>query len=65
MTESEFKQRTKRAALRTIKLVDALPRTRTADVIRRQILRYICRRKLPFSVSRCFPRRYAIEAGRR
>src|SRR5262245_168208 len=39
MTELEFKQRTKRAALRIIKLVEALPRTRTADVIGRQILR--------------------------
>src|SRR4030095_6271584 len=39
MTELEFKHRTKRAALRVIKLVEALPRTRTAEVIGRQILR--------------------------
>jgi four helix bundle protein len=39
MTEAEFKQRTKAGALRVIRLVEALPRTRTADVIGRQILR--------------------------
>lgn len=39
MTEQEFKDRTKRVALRIIRLVEALPRTRTADVIGRQLLR--------------------------
>jgi hypothetical protein len=39
VTEAEFKQRTKAAALRVIRLVEALPRTRAADVIGRQILR--------------------------
>jgi four helix bundle protein len=39
MTESEFKDRTLRAALRIIRLVEVLPRTRTADVIGRQVLR--------------------------
>ncbi len=39
MTETDLKQRTKAFALRIIKLADALPRTRSADVIGRQILR--------------------------
>ena len=40
MTEEEFKKRTKRFALRTIRLVETLPRGRaTADVIGRQLLR--------------------------
>jgi four helix bundle protein len=39
MDEKEFKQRTKRLALDIIQLVEALPRTKTADVIGRQVLR--------------------------
>lgn len=39
MTEQEFKDRTKRVGLRIIRLVEALPTTRTADVIGRQLLR--------------------------
>lgn len=39
MTEQEFKDRTKRVALRIIRLVEALPKMRTADVIGRQLLR--------------------------
>jgi four helix bundle protein len=39
MTEAEFKRRTKEFALRAIRLVDALPKTRSADVIGRQLLR--------------------------
>ena len=39
MNEQEFKDRTKKAALRVIKLVEALPNSRTADVIGRQLLR--------------------------
>jgi four helix bundle protein len=39
MTEQEFKARTKRVALRIIRLVEALPKTRTADVIGHQLLR--------------------------
>jgi four helix bundle protein len=39
MNEHEFKQRTKCVALRIIRLVEALPKTRTADVIGRQLLR--------------------------
>ena len=39
MTEDEFKLRTKQIALRTIRLVDALPRTATASVIGNQLLR--------------------------
>jgi len=35
----ELKQRTKAFALRVIRLVEALPKTRTADVIGRQLLR--------------------------
>ncbi|MFN8472199.1 MAG: four helix bundle protein [Anaerolineae bacterium] len=38
-TEQEFKDRTRRLALRIIHLVDSLPATRTADVIGRQLLR--------------------------
>jgi four helix bundle protein len=37
--EQEFKNRTKRLGLRVIRLVEALPHTRTADVIGRQLLR--------------------------
>jgi len=39
MNEHEFKQRTKCVGLRIIRLVEALPKTRTADVIGRQLLR--------------------------
>jgi four helix bundle protein len=37
--KEDLKQRTKEFALRIIKLVEALPRGRTADVIGRQLLR--------------------------
>ena len=39
MTQSEMKLRTKRFALRTIKLVDCLPNTGTASTIGKQLLR--------------------------
>ncbi|MBI4578444.1 MAG: four helix bundle protein [Planctomycetes bacterium] len=39
MTEEEFLRRTKRVALRVIRLVDALPKARTAGVIGAQLLR--------------------------
>jgi four helix bundle protein len=39
MTEAEFKSRTKDIALRTINLVESLPRTRSAEVIGKQLLR--------------------------
>ena len=39
MDEETFKRRTKRLALDIIKLVEVLPRTRTADIIGRQLLR--------------------------
>jgi four helix bundle protein len=39
MDEQAFKQRTKKLALRVIELVEALPKSRTADVIGRQLLR--------------------------
>jgi four helix bundle protein len=39
MTEHEFKERTKKIALRIIKLVSALPRNLTASVIGKQLLR--------------------------
>jgi four helix bundle protein len=39
MNEHEFKARTKAIALRVIRLVEALPRTRTSDVIGWQLLR--------------------------
>ena len=39
MDEEAFKQRTQRLSLRVIELVEALPRSRTADVIGRQLLR--------------------------
>src|SRR4051812_12260155 len=35
----EMKQRTKKFALRVIKMVDALPRRRSADVLGKQVLR--------------------------
>ena len=39
MDEQEFKKRTKRIALDAIRLVNSLPRGRSADVIGRQLLR--------------------------
>jgi four helix bundle protein len=39
MTETEFKDRTKQFALRILKLVDALPRRRSADVLAKQLAR--------------------------
>ncbi|MCP4248363.1 MAG: four helix bundle protein [bacterium] len=39
MDETEFKARTKQFALRVIRLVESLPRGRSADVIGRQLLR--------------------------
>ena len=39
MTEAEFKKRTKQVALRIIRLVEALPPSRTGDVIGKQLLR--------------------------
>ncbi len=39
MDEVEFKQRTKTLALRIMKLGEALPHTRSADVLAKQILR--------------------------
>ncbi|MBX0327669.1 four helix bundle protein [Oscillochloris sp. ZM17-4] len=39
MDEDQFKERTKQLGLRVIKLVDALPPSRTADIIGRQVLR--------------------------
>ena len=39
MTKDDFKLRTRQFALRAIKLVEALPKGRSADVISRQLLR--------------------------
>jgi four helix bundle protein len=39
MTKEELKNRTKKFALRIIKLVEALPKTKTGDVIGKQLLR--------------------------
>ena len=39
MDEREFKRRTRQVALRVIRLVDALPRKTSADVIGRQLMR--------------------------
>src|SRR5262245_30706655 len=39
MNEAEFKRRTKAVAIRVIRLVSALPKSPTADVIGRQLLR--------------------------
>lgn len=39
MNEREFKGRTKKLALRTIRVLEALPKTRTADTLGRQLLR--------------------------
>jgi four helix bundle protein len=41
VNELEFKQRTKSLALRTMRLIDALPKTKAADVVGRQLLRSI------------------------
>jgi four helix bundle protein len=39
MTKEEMKNRTKKFALRIIKLVEALPKTKTGDVVGKQLLR--------------------------
>jgi four helix bundle protein len=39
MDADEFKNRTKQFGLRAIKLVEALPKTRTADILGRQLVR--------------------------
>jgi four helix bundle protein len=39
MNEKEFKQRTRAVGLRVIRLVESLPKNRTADVIGRQLIR--------------------------
>lgn len=39
MDERVFKERTKRVALRVIRVVESLPHTKTADVIGRQLLK--------------------------
>jgi four helix bundle protein len=39
MDEREFKRRTKELGLAVIRLVETLPRSRTADVVSRQLLR--------------------------
>ena len=39
MNETEFKQRTKKLGLQVIDLVESLPKSRTAEVIGRQLLR--------------------------
>jgi four helix bundle protein len=39
MDEAAFKARTRAVGLRVIRLVEALPKTRTADVIGRQLIR--------------------------
>jgi four helix bundle protein len=39
MQELEFRDRTKQVALRVIKVIEALPSTKSADVIGRQLLR--------------------------
>jgi four helix bundle protein len=39
MDENLFKKRTKQLALRVIKVVDALPRNQSADVLGRQLIR--------------------------
>jgi four helix bundle protein len=60
MNEQQFKDRTKQVALRVIKVTEALPSTRTADVLGRQLLqsgtsvgsnyRAACRGKSPADV---------------
>ena len=39
MNEQEFKKRTKQLTLRVIELVEQLPKTRTADILGRQLIR--------------------------
>ncbi|HYX26139.1 MAG TPA: four helix bundle protein [Thermoanaerobaculia bacterium] len=39
MDERRFKERTKQLGLRVIRVVEGLPRSRSADVIGRQLLR--------------------------
>jgi four helix bundle protein len=39
MNEREFKERTKQVAVRVIHLVESLPKTATADVVGKQLLR--------------------------
>jgi len=39
MNEKDFKDRTKKFGLRVIRLVESLPKSRTADVIGKQLLR--------------------------
>ncbi|HJT34232.1 MAG TPA: four helix bundle protein [Pirellulales bacterium] len=39
MNERQFKDRTRQIALRIIRLVDSLPKTRAGDVIARQLMR--------------------------
>jgi len=39
MNEQQFKERTKQAGLRVVRLVESLPRTRTAEIVGRQLLR--------------------------
>jgi hypothetical protein len=46
MDEQTFKQRTKTLALETIKLVEGLPKRKSADVIGRQLLRHVGGREL-------------------
>lgn len=57
MNEAEFKKRTKQLALRTIKLVESLPKSSAGDVLGKQLLRAatsvganyraVCRAKSP------------------
>jgi len=57
VNEQEFKDRTRQAALRVVRVVEALPTSKTADVIGRQLLRSgtsvganyraVCRAKSP------------------
>jgi four helix bundle protein len=42
MDEKTFKDRTKKLALRVIRIIGVLPRSRTADVIGKQLLRSAC-----------------------
>jgi len=39
MNEEDFKRRTKQLALRVIRLVEALPQSRTSEVIGKQLIR--------------------------
>ncbi|MCC5628002.1 four helix bundle protein [Nostoc sphaeroides CHAB 2801] len=39
MNEEDFKRRTKQLALRVIRLVEALPQSRTAEIIGKQLIR--------------------------